>query len=92
MLIKGLYVDVNVSGSACLGLWLVPADLSNHIEEIRGTSKGSAFLFHMGSQVVGKDFNHCLRCKFVHGVLTWLVTKQGIRAFCDFVLRAVSGS
>jgi len=58
-----------------LSLRFVPADLTDHIKEIWGTSEGSTFLFHMSGEVVGKDFDHGLRCKLVHGVV--LVVASG---------------
>ena len=41
----------------------------------------------MGGQVVGKDFNHCLGCKFVHGVVlvvtSWEISEHVPGKFVD---------
>merc|ERR1711931_436477 len=52
-----------------LSLRFIPANLTDHIEEVRGTCKGSAFLLYVSSQVVGKNFNHGLGGELVHGVV-----------------------
>ena len=70
-----------------LSLGFVPADLTNDIKEIRGSSKGSAFLFNMSSKVVGKDFDHGLGCKLVHGVVlmvtSWEISEHVPGQFVD---------